>query len=216
MMNDWQKAWERFLEDCEHAVEISRGNLRRLMEDNKDTEYGRKYGFAGISSTEDYQRQVPISDYPDYEEAIGRMERGEEEILTSYEVKHYIMTSGSTGRQKRIPLTKEALDRCVFSIYYAAYACVPGIETGRYLHLSVFRMEPPALETETILSAAYFRELYDRGTFGLEERYLGGTGLIFSKGVGEVPYVKLWIALSSPEMAGIQAFFLYEDRKSVV
>ena len=41
MMNDWQKAWERFLEDCEHAVEISRGNLRRLMEDNKDTEYGR-------------------------------------------------------------------------------------------------------------------------------------------------------------------------------
>ena len=31
MMNDWQKAWERFLEDCEHAVEISRGNLRRLM-----------------------------------------------------------------------------------------------------------------------------------------------------------------------------------------
>lgn len=210
MMNDWQKAWERFLEDCEHAVEISRGNLRRLMEDNKDTEYGRKYGFAGISSTEDYQRQVPISDYPDYEEAIGRMERGEEEILTSYEVKHYIMTSGSTGRQKRIPLTKEALDRCVFSIYYAAYACVPGIETGRYLHLSVFRMEPPALETETILSAAYFRELYDRGTFGLEERYLGGTGLLFSKGVGEVPYVKLWIALSSPEMAGIQAFFLYD------
>lgn len=187
MMNDWQKAWERFLEDCEHAVEISRGNLRRLMEDNKDTEYGRKYGFAGISSTEDYQRQVPISDYPDYEEAIGRMERGEEEILTSYEVKHYIMTSGSTGRQKRIPLTKEALDRCVFSIYYAAYACVPGIETGRYLHLSVFRMEPPALETETILSAAYFRELYDREPSAWKSVILAGPDSSSPKEWGKYP-----------------------------
>lgn len=209
-MSDWQKEWERFLEDCEQAVEISRRNLCRLMEDNKNTEYGRRYGFAGIRTAEDYQRQVPVSDYSDYEEEIARMKQGEEELLTSYEVKHYIMTSGSTGRQKRIPLTKEALDRCIFPIYYAAYACIPGIDTGRYLHLSVFRMEPPALETETILSAAYFRELYDRGTFHLEERYLGGTGLLFSKGVGVVPYVKLWIALSSPEMAGIQAFFLYD------
>lgn len=209
-MNEWESARERFLEDCRDAVRISRENLRRLMEDNKDTEYGRKYGFAGISSTEDYQRQVPISDYPDYEEAIGRMERGEEEILTSYKVKHYIMTSGSTGRQKRIPLTREALGRCIFPIYYAAYSDVPGIGEGKYLHLSVFRMEPPAPERDTILSAAYFRELYDRGGFRLEERYLGGTGLLFSKGVGEVPYVKLRIALSSPEMAGIQAFFLYD------
>ncbi len=210
MMNQWKREREQFLKDCEHAVRISRESLRRLMEDNKDTEYGRKYGFAEVKSTEDYQRQVPISDYLDYEEAIARMKEGKDGILTSYEVKHYILTSGSTGKPKKIPLTKEALSRCISPIYYAAYGHVPGIESGKYLHLSVFRMEPPAPETETILSAAYFRELYDRGTFCLEDRYLGGTGLLFSKEVGAVPYVKLWIALSSPEMAGIQAFFLYD------
>ena len=209
-MNEWEKGREQFLKECEQASRISRRNLQCLMEDNKNTEYGRKYGFASVRDAEDYQRQVPLSDYSDYEEAIDRMMQGEERILTAYEVKHYIMTSGSTGRQKRIPLTKEALGRCISPIYYAAYACVPGIDTGRYLHLSVFRMEPPVPESATILSAAYFRELYDRGGFSLDERYLGGTKLLFSKGVGEVPYVKLWIMLSSPEMAGIQAFFLYD------
>ena len=209
-MNEWESARERFLEDCRDAVRISRENLRRLMEDNKDTEYGRKYGFAGISSAEEYQRQVPLSDYRDYEEEVARMEQGEERVLTAYEVKHYIMTSGSTGRQKRIPLTKEALGRCISPIYYAAYACIPGMDAGKYLHLSVFRMEPPVPERDTILSAAYFRELYDRESFQLEERYLGGTRLLFSKGMGDVPYGKLWVMLSSPEMAGIQAFFLYD------
>ena len=209
-MNEWESARERFLEDCRDAVRISRENLRRLMEDNKDTEYGRRHGFAAIRDAEEYQRQVPLSDYRDYEEEVARMEQGEERVLTAYEVKHYIMTSGSTGRQKRIPLTKEALGRCIFPIYYAAYACIPGMDAGKYLHLSVFRMEPPVPERDTILSAAYFRELYDRESFQLEERYLGGTRLLFSKGMGDVPYGKLWVMLSSPEMAGIQAFFLYD------
>ena len=47
-MNEWESARERFLEDCRDAVRISRENLRRLMEDNKDTEYGRRHGFAAI------------------------------------------------------------------------------------------------------------------------------------------------------------------------
>ena len=141
-MNEWESARERFLEDCRDAVRISRENLRRLMEDNKDTEYGRRHGFAAIRDAEEYQRQVPLSDYRDYEEEVARMEQGEERVLTAYEVKHYIMTSGSTGRQKRIPLTKEALGRCISPIYYAAYACIPGMDAGKYLHLSVLGAIP--------------------------------------------------------------------------
>ena len=85
-MNEWESARERFLEDCRDAVRISRENLRRLMEDNKDTEYGRRHGFAAIRDAEEYQRQVPLSDYRDYEEEVARMEQGEERVLTAYEV----------------------------------------------------------------------------------------------------------------------------------
>ncbi len=209
-MNEWQKEALRFREDCGRAAELSRENLRKLMEDNRDTVYGRRYGFASIRDAGDYRRRVPISDYSDYEDGILRMRQGERRVLTAYEVKHYIMSSGSTGRPKRIPLTTEALTRCIPSIYYTAFACVPGIADGRYLHMSVFRMDLSEEERDTILSAAYFRELHDRGTFGLEERYVGGEQLMFSREIGNVPYVKLWLALSYPELAGIQAFFLYD------
>ncbi len=40
--------------------------LLRILEQNKDTEYGRKYGFANIHSIEEYQKKVPVSVYDDY------------------------------------------------------------------------------------------------------------------------------------------------------
>ncbi len=210
MDSKWEKGLAAFYEDCGRAVEISHKNLRKLMEDNKGTVYGRAHGFGKVKNPEDYQREVPMSDYKDYEEAIERMRDGEENLLTVYPIKHYLLTSGSTGRQKRIPITAESLRRCTGPIHYASYACIPGIEKAKCLHMSVFRMELPVSERDTILSAAYFRQLHDEGGYGLEERYLGGEGLMFTKGARDVTFVKAWIALSSPELTGIQAFFLYD------
>ena len=110
-MNVWQAKSEQFLRDCEHATAISHENLQQIMEDNKDTWYGRKYHFDQVQNPDDFQSLVPISEYADYEEAIERMIQGEKDLITTYDIKHYVMTSGSTGKQKRIPLTKEALRR---------------------------------------------------------------------------------------------------------
>ena len=41
--------------------------LLRILEQNKDTEYGRKYGFANIHSIEEYQKKVPVSLCDEYE-----------------------------------------------------------------------------------------------------------------------------------------------------
>ncbi len=206
----WRQAQEAFYQDCERAVELSRENLKRLMEDNRDTVYGKAHSFGKIKSPEDYKAHVPVTDYADYADFVQRMRAGEENVLTAYEVRHYIMTSGSTGSQKRIPLTTESLKRCIRPMYCASYACVPGIEKAKILHMSVFRMELPKPERDTILSVAYFRALHDEGGYGLDERYLGGEALLFGKGIGNVPYVKAWIALSSPDMTGIQSIFMYD------
>uniref|UniRef100_UPI0040579EDA GH3 family domain-containing protein n=1 Tax=Agathobacter sp. TaxID=2021311 RepID=UPI0040579EDA len=213
MKNTWQTELDSFYEDCKHAIPISHKNLQKLMKDNQNTEYGTKYHFSEITNIHTYQNQVPISDYSDYQPYIERMVQGEEQLLTAYEVKHYIHTSGSTGLQKKIPLTQEALNRCVNPIYYASYGDISGIEMGKYLHMSVFRMELPKAETETILSAAYYRELHDRGTYHLEERYLGGEALMFTTGIGNIPYVKAWIALSSPEIAAMHRINLCNIRQ---
>ena len=80
--------------------------LMKIVNDNKDTEYGQKYDFANIKSIEDYQNKVPITDYDSYAGYIYRMtEKGEKNLLTSYEIIHYAKSSGTMGNPKRIPVT---------------------------------------------------------------------------------------------------------------
>lgn len=84
--------------------------LLRLLHDNKDTEYGRKYGFADIHSIEEFRERVPLTIYDDYAEAIERMAvKGEKNILTAYEVHHYSKSSGTMGNPKHIPFSEKAV-----------------------------------------------------------------------------------------------------------
>ena len=80
--------------------------LMKILEDCKDTEYGQKYGFADITSIEEYQDKVPVTVYDDYADYIYRMtEKGEKNLLTAYEIVHYAKSSGTMGNPKRIPVT---------------------------------------------------------------------------------------------------------------
>lgn len=93
--------------------------LLKIIDDNKDTEYGRKYDFENIKSVEDYQNKVPITAYDDYAEYIFRLtEKSEKNLLTNYEVKHYAKSSGTMGNPKRIPVSSLNLD--INSKYYYA------------------------------------------------------------------------------------------------
>ena len=78
--------------------------LMKILDDNKDTEYGKKYDFANIKTIEEYQKKVPITDYDSYADYIYRMtEKGEKGLLTVYPVSHYAKSSGTMGNPKRIP-----------------------------------------------------------------------------------------------------------------
>lgn len=83
--------------------------LMQLLEDNKNTVYGKKYGFGKIKSISDYQSKVPITEYDDYIEYIIPMsEDGVKNLITSYEVDHYSKSSGTLGNPKKIPLSVNA------------------------------------------------------------------------------------------------------------
>jgi GH3 auxin-responsive promoter len=79
--------------------------LRSILERNKDTEYGRAFGFASINSLKDYQGNVPVVDYEHIRERIERMTRGERNILTAETPVLFAQTSGTTGDPKYIPVT---------------------------------------------------------------------------------------------------------------
>ncbi len=94
------------------AVSISEQLLLRLLDENKNTEYGKKYGFAGIHSIEEYRAKVPLSTYDDYEPYIRRMvENDEHDLITVYEPKHYAVSSGSIGVPKHIPVSEAELEK---------------------------------------------------------------------------------------------------------
>lgn len=111
--------YEAVLEETKRPMEIATATLLSILDDNKDTEYGRKYGFADIHSIEDFQAKVPVITYDDIAADMERMMNGEKNVLTAYPFDHMNETSGSIGAMKVIPLTQQMTQ--MFVKYNRAY-----------------------------------------------------------------------------------------------
>lgn len=99
--------YEAVNKEFEAGYALNEALLMRILDDNKDTEYGKKYGFADIRSVEEYQKRVPVIVYENIAEDVERMANGEQNILTAYPFSHMNETSATTGSPKRIPMTRE-------------------------------------------------------------------------------------------------------------
>lgn len=99
--------WNAFKEETKDAMNINKNLLLKILDDNKDTEYGKKYGFSDIHSIEDYQKKVPVITYDNIAESLERMMKGEKNVLTAYHFDHFNETSGTVGTPKVVPLTDE-------------------------------------------------------------------------------------------------------------
>ena len=105
----------KFAEDCLlHLREIIKRPeeeqerlLLRILKKNRDTEFGRKYDFAGIQSVRDFQKRVPYTDFEDYDGLIDREIAGDRGVFTADPPYFYCISSGSMGAQKYFPLTRE-------------------------------------------------------------------------------------------------------------
>ena len=181
--------------------------LMQWIRENADTEFGKEHQFCKIQSLADYQHYVPLSDYSDYADAVQRMYEGNSNILTAYPLYGFVMTSGSMGKPKRIPLTVKGLEPFARA-YGDIMRQVEGM-AGKHLHLSVF----PSIESERgnegMISTAAYRFLYEQGEIHLDQ-YVGGKDFLFTGEVGDHFYVKLWMALQEENLLSIQSIFLYD------
>ncbi len=100
-----------FREESKKPMEINKSLLLRIIEDNKDTEIGRKYDFASIDSIEEYQKRLPVTTYDDYAEYILKMvNEGRDNVITAYEVNMFSETNGTLGNPKIMPMTEKAIE----------------------------------------------------------------------------------------------------------
>lgn len=107
--SDGKKVMKRLARITASPMETQAEFLFSLLQDNKDTEFGKKYDFASIKTIDEFRKRVPVSSYDDYAEAIYRMtEKGEKNLITVYPVNHYSKSSGTMGNPKRIPFSDKA------------------------------------------------------------------------------------------------------------
>jgi hypothetical protein len=82
--------------------------LRAIVRANTATAFGRAHGFARIENLADYRRQVPMADYERFRPYVERVERGAARVLTRERPHQLLLTSGTTGVPKYLPLTRAA------------------------------------------------------------------------------------------------------------
>lgn len=108
-ISDGQKDYENLIEMSKTPMKYNTERLMQILDDNKDTEYGKKFGFKDIKSVKEYQEKVPITTYDDYAHYIYRMtEKGEKNLISAYEINHFAKSSGTMGNPKRIPVSTKA------------------------------------------------------------------------------------------------------------
>lgn len=104
-------------------VEIQEKILLQIMDENKDTEYGKKFNFKDVHSVRDFQEKVPLSTYDDYADYVERMLDGEKNLIMARECKRYCSSSGSVGRPKILPKSGKDLWNMQCMGFAATPAC---------------------------------------------------------------------------------------------
>jgi len=101
------RAWLAFRRALRAPRAVQERQLRRYLDTNAGTEFGRAHGFGSIRSPGEFQERVPLSSYESYEPALARVRAGAGGVLTAARVRCLQPSSGSTRAAKLIPYTRE-------------------------------------------------------------------------------------------------------------
>ncbi|RCU50534.1 MULTISPECIES: GH3 auxin-responsive promoter family protein [Corallincola] len=143
----------RFRKSAEGGLDTQKALLNRIIKQNAETEYGKRYGFSKINTIAEYQAALPLVSYEDIRPEIERMTAGESNILTAESPVMFAQTSGTTGKAKFIPVTpscqRAASSDMMRAWMYHAKRAHPDLYAGKIVSLV-----SPAIEgyTESGLS----------------------------------------------------------------
>ncbi|PSB07835.1 GH3 auxin-responsive promoter [filamentous cyanobacterium CCP2] len=97
-----------FVRRTDRVVETQEKFLFTLLKAHRNTAWGQDHGLEGIQTIDQFRDRIPILPYREYEPYIERIAQGEPNVLTADPVVYLNLTSGSTGKQKLVPVTQRA------------------------------------------------------------------------------------------------------------
>ncbi len=137
--------YERFcrpvLKQLEDPAATQEACLKKILKRCGNTVFGRQYGFSDITSTEEFQRKVPLATYESMQPYIVRCSRGEQNVLFPDKIVKFFVTSGTTGNPKYHPFgefraEEFILDSLMASIFYLVHTGNYDIMDGAVLTLT--------------------------------------------------------------------------------
>jgi hypothetical protein len=100
-----------------YPIDVQNELLEHLLHTAKNTEIGKQYDFASISTYREFTQRVPVSSYEDNHQQIERARRGQSNIFWPTPIKWFAKSSGTTNsKSKFIPVSSASLEHC----HYAA------------------------------------------------------------------------------------------------
>lgn len=103
-----QRARRKFIQQTHRTTDVQAEFLRSLLQHNADTVIGRDLNLGKHNTVAAFRENVPVSTYADYETYVDRAFQGEANIMTPDPNIYFSLTSGSTGKQKILPITKRS------------------------------------------------------------------------------------------------------------
>jgi len=92
-----------------NAIEYQNKIMHSLVNNAKNTLFGKDHFFQKISTYRDFKKNIPIRDYEGLKNYILLIKDGEKNILWPGKPIYFCKTSGTTSGTKFIPLTKESI-----------------------------------------------------------------------------------------------------------
>ena len=94
--------WENLEIETLAPSVVSRATLMRIINENKDTTFGKEHNFHTITP-ENFKERLGLAKYSNCESYIDRTAAGEDNVLSARDVDFFMTTSGTTGKSKLIP-----------------------------------------------------------------------------------------------------------------
>lgn len=124
-----------FRKNLENMQKIQSANLKKILNRAEGTVFGEKYKICKDWAVDDFQKNIPISEYKDYEVFLNRIVKGEQNVLTKSKLRRLGLTSGSSGRMKYIPFTDLLASEFSKSIHvwiYGLLQAYPNLLKGKF------------------------------------------------------------------------------------
>lgn len=165
--------------------------LAEIIKNAKNSLFAAKHDFSRIKSVDDFCRQVPLSDYEDYQPLIEKIAAGQTGILTDEPVSMFELTSGSTSATKMIPYTEslqQAFNRALHPWLLDLYTNFAGLWGGP----SYWVITPKASSEKTTSGGIKIGFAADSEYFGSWGKHLVDLLMAVPAEVGRIKEINEW------------------------